>query len=188
MKNINFENMIEKFQLAKEILGNFKSEERRLRLDRERQVRLADLTARTHSAGKITLPLPSLYALQWLSEYFGDLDKVKMEQIRDLAAVVWILENQHEPAAVSSLSREQTKAVIEARMSDIPASRLVDYQACVDDMFSHIKKNSVQRQIEILEAAQKLLEADLRSSPPGDLSPLLSRSASGSPMNTTSAE
>lgn len=177
MGKINFSSLIEKFRLAKDILAGFNEEARLRQLDREHQVRLKDLHRVMYRVGKVALPPPTLFSLQWLADHFGDLDKIDIAGPRDLATVIWILENQADFKHVAGMSPDEVYAAINERMSQMPASSLTDYQVAVHEIFEQLKKNSREAQIKTLEDLKTMLEADLDSFPPGvsRLSDLLKR-------------
>lgn len=159
----------EKFAKAKEALAKKQEKRREEQEEREKQIRLEELYVKFHEVGPVKLPLPSLYALKWLDERYGDLEKIDLSSFNQLAAVVWILENQHRAGELGSLGAMEIEAEINKRISEIDAALHLPYLAAVQEIFHVLKKNYLQQQKQLLEPLLDLLDRD--SSPPGAKSP-----------------
>jgi len=112
--------------------------------------RIADLVAKFHQVKEISLPYPSLYGKVVLDHYFGDLNNIDLGKPLHVAGVVFILENQDDETHVVK-SKEQLKALIIKRSQKIGLHELQHYQQCVHEIFTAIKKNSINWQIEYLD-------------------------------------
>lgn len=160
-----FRDWFDKFEKAKAVWESFHEEEKKAKLDRERRIRVEELYSRFHTVGNVRLPFPSLFALKWLDERFGDFDGIDLSKSAHLAAVIWILENQAAVDEVHAMGKAEIEAAIDRQAAEIPASLHLNYVAAVQDIFTVIKKNYLHHQRQILEEAKALLDSD--STPPG---------------------
>lgn len=149
-----------KLDLVKELYRKRDDKMVQLKLDRERQVRLRDLGEKYHVTGDIALPLPSFFALEWLENWFDGFDKIDLNKLEHLSTVIFILEMQTAVDEISQMSKAQIKTAIQRNASEIPAVRLPEYRTCAAELFEVLKKNYLQKQQQMLEEVQRLLQTD----------------------------
>lgn len=160
---------VSKFKRAVEIAKKYAVKDRHKKLQRDHALRVDDLVVRFHQVKKVRLPLPSLYAMHWITSYYGgEPEDVDYNDDLKLASVVWILENQHDPGRITSLSPEDVEIEIIKRAAEIPMFQKLDYIACIQDMFAAIKKNFLQQQVSLLELSDEVWNQIWDSSSSGD--------------------
>jgi len=172
----NFFDMLEK---AQTLYKDRRAERLQNKIARDERFRAIVLDAKFHAVGRVQLPLPSLYALDWMNAYFGDLDNVNLEKPRHLAAVVWILRHQefaHDlPGADPDIERKIGDVASQIGIHEMP-----EYVICITEIFERIKKKLNRSAISHLE---KILE--LMDQYAGDLLSSASAESSTSPPSTS---
>lgn len=156
----------DKLEKARSVYQKHRATKEAEQLAKSRQSRVEDLYQVVHQVGDVSLPIPSLFAMQWLATRLGGLESLDLSNMDQLCAIIWILENQDRPGYVNKLSSEQIQIKIDERASQIPAVQKERYIACISDMLTVIKKNSLAQQENILESVLELL--DSTSLPNGD--------------------
>lgn len=136
---------------AKETWKKSYAQRKERRAREAQQIRLEDLTRKFHVLDEeVRLPIPNLFALKWMDEYFGGIDNIDLGNLGKLGAVIWILENQGSVDEIDQMTKEQINNAINRGLSEIPAVLHPRYMMCIDDIFRVIKKNWIQRQKSLL--------------------------------------
>ena len=152
-------NWFDKFDRAKSVREKIREQLAEKRIDRDRRTRLQDLFNKVHKVGPVKIPIPNLFALDWMEKHFNGLDNIDLNDMFSIAAIAWICENQEKDAAMAVLTmdKEATSQAISLKMTEISAGEQPYYIAAVDEIFRTIKKNLIQHQKAILEEAKALL-------------------------------
>lgn len=117
---------------------------------RQRATSINDLAARFHQVGEVKLPYPTLFALGQMEQYFGQLDRIDLNQLEHVAAVSFFLRNGADASIASLPPADQRKAIL-SEMAIIPAEALPEYQECLSQIFLALKKKSIQYQTAFLK-------------------------------------
>ena len=145
-------------------LKKIREEKERRKQQQMRAARIDDLFRVLHRVGDVELPIPNLFAKTQMDRYFGGLENANIMDDRHLATVVWILKNQNR-IEIGSLTREQIDTEVNRMMTTMPASHLVQYRQCVEEIFLALQKKTLVDQKAILEEALRILEDGASLSP-----------------------
>lgn len=163
-----------KLDKVRETISKQKEKLAAKKAEKSRQIRLADLSAKVHKVGNIVLPLPTVLAMDFVEEYFGSLDKISLENAKHVFTIVWAFENVNENNvdAIANMSKKDIEIAVKKRMAQVSAvnvlfneqsklsiSEFNSYVLAVEDIFTMIKKNSLQDQIQVLENTLKVLDS-----------------------------
>lgn len=119
------------------------------RLQAGQSARVEDLVRKFHQVGKISLPYPTVFADDMIKSYFGDYDKINLNENKHLAALVFFLRNGG-TAEIASLPKPELEARIDATMAEIRLDERDDYIYCISDLYLALKKKSVLDQKAVL--------------------------------------
>ena len=124
---------------------------------RKVQRRLKDLYRKIHYyKDNIRIPIPNLWAYAEIEDRYESVDNIDLNDKRQLAFVLVILENQENPD-FNNLSESEIRDLTIARMQKIPANENEDYITAVYEVFMILKKNSIRKTEVVLQQAKEIL-------------------------------
>jgi len=124
---------------------------------RKVQRRLKDLYRKIHYyKDDIRIPIPNLWAYAEIEDRYESVDNIDLNNKRQLAFVLVILENQEDPE-FNKLSESEVTDLVIARMQQIPANEHEDYIKAVYEVFMILKKNSIRKTEVVLQEAKEIL-------------------------------
>jgi hypothetical protein len=124
---------------------------------RKVQRRLKDLYRKIHYyKDDIRIPIPNLWAYAEIEDRYESVDNIDLNNKRQLAFVLVILDNQENPE-FNNYSESQIRELTIARMQKIPANEHEDYIKAVYEVFMILKKNSIRKTEVVLQQAKEIL-------------------------------
>jgi len=133
----------------KRIREEKEANQREQQLAKDRAINVDDLSARFHSVGEVQLPLPTLLSEMMINRRFGSIEKVNFDDIAQLGAVIYFLENGSD-ATMANISSEQLNAAIYERIGNIELHQKEAYQECLLQIYLAVKKKSNLYQIQFI--------------------------------------
>ena len=118
-----------------------------------------DLNRRFVRVGAIQVPFPSIAALDVIENYIGGLDEIDLERYEDVGVFVYVCENQGNMGELADLDRAEFRRRVLVWMSTIDAmsDAWLEYTTAVDAILRTIKKNWMQRQVELMQATLAMI-------------------------------
>lgn len=146
-------NLFEKITRLDQARERIKAEKTKTRLDRDRNTRIDELYKKVHKTGPVVIPIPNLFAYDFLNKRFQNFEKFDMENIDHIAAMVWICKHQTEADAdrILLLTTQEIDNEILKFKTTIEIGEYPYYVAWCQDVLISIKKNFLQHQREILQ-------------------------------------
>ena len=119
--------------------------------------RIEDLYIKYHQFNdEISIPIPNLFAEAQIEKHFGSKDKIDFDDNEHIAWLLYILRNQENLQLIHCTKKEQLISVREI-MQEIPVNQKELYQQAIWEMFMALKKNSNQRERELLQPLADML-------------------------------
>ena len=159
-------NFFDRLDKAKKIHDRYKDvlvESRKEDAERLHQIRLQDLHLQMHQVDDVSLPFPNLFAMSWLNKRLNGIDNLNLQNLDQVAAVIWILENQVKPEEITVMTETEIRQAINTRASEIPVTMHMKFLVCIQEVFEYIKKNYSMQTERLLEETLAMLRSDFSS-------------------------